>query len=121
MPDLKTRRGGLPPRVAARPDPGQWLDDELMTLREAASLHWPQGPLTARSLRTAAEAGQLPVTMVARKLLTTRRALKEMSRCAVRTAPGTDRPQSRAPPEGREDPHEAAYGRLMRILGDRTA
>jgi hypothetical protein len=41
-----------PRRVAARPDPSMWADDELMTFAEAASLMWPQGPLTASSLRT---------------------------------------------------------------------
>ena len=46
-----------PRRVAARPDPSMWADDELMTFAEAASLMWPQGPLTASSLRTAYRAG----------------------------------------------------------------
>jgi hypothetical protein len=78
----RRRDADRPLRIAARPDPAAWDDDELMTLREAAFLMWPAGPLTERSLRTAAESGLLPVTMIARKRLTTRRALREMSRCA---------------------------------------
>lgn len=67
-----------PRRVAARPDPAQWTDDELMTFAEAAALMWPQGPLTESSLRTAYRAGELEVAMIARKLLVTKRALRAM-------------------------------------------
>jgi hypothetical protein len=74
----------LPRRVAARPDPAAWGDDELMTLAEAASLMWPQGPLTASSLRTAYRAGELEVAMIARKLLVTKRALAAMTANARR-------------------------------------
>jgi len=42
-----------PRRVAARPDPQMWSPGELMTFAEAAALFWPDGPLTASSLRTA--------------------------------------------------------------------
>ena len=75
------RTQAQPPRVAKRPDPSSWDLDELMTLEEAAVLHWPDGPLTARSLRTAAEGGALGTVIVARKRLTTRRQIVEMSRC----------------------------------------
>jgi hypothetical protein len=67
-----------PRRVAARPDPAQWADDELMTFKEAAALLWPSGPLTASSLRTAYRAGELEVTVIARKLLVTKSALRAM-------------------------------------------
>ena len=108
----------LPPRIAARPNPSDWDNEELMTLAEAAALHWPHGPLTARSLRTAADAGQLPVVIVARKLLTSRRALQEMSRCHAKTPPETaPRPASPGPtPNGVS---ASAYERLMQKLGDR--
>ncbi len=68
----------VPRRVAARPDPAQWRDDELLTFAEAAALLWPQGPLTASSLRTAYRAGELETVMIARKLMTTRAALRAM-------------------------------------------
>jgi hypothetical protein len=73
-----------PRRIAARPDPAQWSDDELMTFQEAAALLWPQGPLTASSLRTAYRAGELEVVMIARKLLVTKRGLAEMAENARR-------------------------------------
>jgi hypothetical protein len=73
-----------PRRIAARPDPSQWGDDELLTFVEAANLLWPQGPLTASSLRTAYRAGELEVTLIARKLLTTKKALREMTQGARR-------------------------------------
>lgn len=75
-----------PPRVAARPDPKDWADDELMNFQEAAALMWPQGPLTASSLRTAYRAGELEVTVIARKLLVTKSALKAMAEAATRKA-----------------------------------
>jgi len=67
-----------PRRVVARPDPAQWRDDELLTFAEAAALMWPDGPLTASSLRTAYRAGQLEVTVIARKLLVTKAALQRL-------------------------------------------
>jgi hypothetical protein len=73
-----------PRRIAARPDPSQWGDDELLTFVEAANLLWPQGPLTASSLRTAYRAGELEVAMIARKLLVTKRGLAEMTESARR-------------------------------------
>lgn len=89
----------IPQRIARRPNPSQWGLDELLTLEEAAALHWPQGqgqgqgPLTARSLRTAADAGALGTVLIARKKFTTRRQIAEMSRCertaAARRPPAT--------------------------------
>jgi hypothetical protein len=77
-----------PRRVAARPDPAQWSDDELMTFTEAVALIWPDGPLTRSSLRTAYRAGELEVVVIARKLLVTKRALAEMTKAASRPARG---------------------------------
>lgn len=84
----------LPPRIAARPDPDRWGLDEVLTYAEAAALLWPTGPLTARSLRTAADDGRLPVVKIARKVFTTRRAILEMTRCEPRTTsrPGPEPP-----------------------------
>ncbi len=75
--------GIIPRRVAARPNPCDWADDELMTLAEAAALMWPQGPLTASSLRTAYRAGGLETVMIARKLLTTKANLAAMTKTAT--------------------------------------
>lgn len=73
-----------PHRVVARPDPADWSDDELMTFAEAAALLWPDGPLTASSLRTAYRAGDLEVVMIARKLLVTKDSLAAMTENARR-------------------------------------
>src|SRR5689334_8351375 len=70
----------LPPRVAERPDPAQWSADEFLTLGEAAALFWPRGPIREASLRTARRDGQLAVARIAGKLLTTRRAVEDMTR-----------------------------------------
>jgi len=81
-----TKTDPIPPRVAARPSPDQWAEDELLSLPEAAALLWPAGPLSTRSLRTAERDGQLAVVVIAGKMLTTRRALAEMGRCRRRQA-----------------------------------
>ena len=75
-----------PRRIIARPDPALWSDEELMTFAEAAALLWPDGPLTASSLRTAYRAGELEVVVIARKLLVTKRALAAMAAAARRPA-----------------------------------
>ncbi|GAA0027242.1 MULTISPECIES: hypothetical protein [Bradyrhizobium] len=75
-----------PRRVAARPDPKDWRDDELLTFSEAASLMWPDGPITSSTLRTAYRQGLLETTMLARKLMTTKRALAAMTEAARRPA-----------------------------------
>jgi hypothetical protein len=68
-------------RVRKRPDPKNWGMDELMSLREAVELHWPQGsPLTVASLRIAIRDGKLPVCNIAGKHLLTRRCLVELTR-----------------------------------------
>ena len=75
-------------RVLERPLPEQWAEDELMTLAEAARLHWPRGPLTEETLRTAVRDGRLPVSEIARKLFVTKAALRELNVCKPRPAPG---------------------------------
>lgn len=76
----------IPRRVVARPDPSEWRDDELLTFAEAAALLWPDGPLTASTLRTAYRAGELETVMIARKLMTTRAALRSMQEALRRPA-----------------------------------
>jgi hypothetical protein len=53
--------------------------DELMTLQEAVDLHWPDGPLTVPTLRTAIRDGQLAVCEIAGKFFLTRRLLLGLS------------------------------------------
>jgi hypothetical protein len=79
-------------RVAVRPDPASWSDDELMNLSEAARLFWPDGPLTLASLRTAVRDGRLAVSEIAGKFLTSKRAIMEMSVCRTRLG-STPRPR----------------------------
>ncbi|MBR1133291.1 hypothetical protein [Bradyrhizobium iriomotense] len=76
----------LPPRVAERQDPALWSPDEVLTLGEAAALFWPRGPIREASLRTARRDGQLAVARIAGKLLTTRRAVEDMIREAMRAS-----------------------------------
>lgn len=75
-----------PRRVAARPDPKDWQDDELLTFSEAAALLWPDGPITASTLRTAYRQGLLEVTLLARKLMTTKGSLRRMTDAARKPA-----------------------------------
>ena len=71
----------VPARIQARPSPEQWGEDDLLSLPEAASLFWPEGPLSVSSLRVAVRDGVLPVTVVAGRILTTKRAVLSMSVC----------------------------------------
>lgn len=82
-------------RVARRPSPDEWSDDELMTLFEAAALFWPEGPLTVTSLRTAVRDEKLAVAEIAGKLLTTKTAIAEMSTCSIRRGNDFREPQSK--------------------------
>ena len=68
-------------RVRARPDPALWSDDEILTLREAAALYWPHGPLTETSLRTAVRDGRLPISQIAGKFFVTKTALRNLTVC----------------------------------------
>lgn len=72
------RRPRAPARIAARPNPMEWSDDELLTLPEAAALFWPDGPITTNTLRTAGRDGTLTITKVAGKFFTTPMAIRRM-------------------------------------------
>lgn len=76
----------IPRRVAARSDPDAWSETELLTFAEAAALLWPErgSPITSSTLRTAYRSGQLEVVIVARKVLTTKKAIAEMTKVAAR-------------------------------------
>ena len=65
-------------RIHERPSPQDWGCDELLTLPEAVALLWPSGPLTVKTLRTAARDGDLRLVVLARKHFVTRRALAAM-------------------------------------------
>lgn len=107
--------GRLPARVALRPDPSAWSDDELMSLQEAASLFWPMGPLTTTSLRTAVRHQKLEVAEIAGKLLTSKRCIERMSRCGLRSMSAGASPGSEtvtAPP-GNSSPRSVAEYRRM--------
>jgi hypothetical protein len=86
-------------RVRQRPDPESWGLDEMLTLPEAALLHWPQGPLTVTSLRTAVRDGQLAVAVIAGKHFTTRRHLATLTACKMvaktSAEPAPERPGER--------------------------
>lgn len=69
-------------RVASRPSPADWGDDELLTLAEASELLWPDGPIVTATLRTAARDGILGIAQIAGKLFTTKAQLAAMCRCA---------------------------------------
>lgn len=71
----------LPPRIAARPNPNDWGEDDLMTLAEAAALFWPDGPISERTLRTAVRDGRLPISVLAGKFFVTKVALRRLSEC----------------------------------------
>jgi hypothetical protein len=86
-----------PERVRARPDPGQWGDDELMSLGEAAALFWPDGPLTTTSLRTAVRDRRLDVAEIAGKILTNKLAIGRMCVCGPRGEPNSSTPPQHEP------------------------
>jgi len=100
-----------PDRVAQRPDPAEWGEDELMTLAEAARLHWPDGPITERTLRTAVRDGRLPISRFAGKFFVTRRALAALSNCEPTPASRPSR-ESEVATSGFED--DLAAVRRMR-------
>jgi hypothetical protein len=73
----------LPRRIAAKPDPATWGDDDLLTLAEAAALLYP-GLLTESFLRTSYRKQSLEVVLINRKLLTCKRSVREMMERARR-------------------------------------
>lgn len=74
-------------RVARRPTPEEWGEDELITLPETAALYWPDGPITTSTLRNAARKGKLRVVELAGKHFTNRTAVEEMCRSATPLVP----------------------------------
>jgi hypothetical protein len=83
-------------RVAVRPDPAMWRNDELLTLGEAARLMFPN-LLSERSLRHAAKEGRLPISVVNGKHFTTLDALALLSVC-------TPLPASDGPDDDTDEP-----------------
>jgi hypothetical protein len=77
----------IPRRIAANSDPAAYSDSHLFTLAEAAALLFPDGPLTASSLRTAYKQRKLEVIIVARKVLVTKVQVAQMIENARRTGP----------------------------------
>lgn len=84
----------IPFRVIQRCDPGLWTDFELMDLREAAALFFPEKLLTVNSLRTAIRDGQLAVVMIAGKYLTNKAAVTAMSACSIGAPSVSQKPES---------------------------
>lgn len=76
-----------PRRVAARPLESMWSDTEYMSFEEAAALLSPDGGfLTASFLRSAYRAQKLETVLLNRKLLTSKKAIREMFENARRPA-----------------------------------
>lgn len=84
--DGNCKKEKIPHRALDRPSVEDWGREEPMTLSEAAFVFWPRGPLTTKSLRTAVRDGQLAVAIVAGKLFTCPRAIKEMLVYTTRSA-----------------------------------
>lgn len=93
-----------PGRALVRPEAADWGHDELMTLAEAAAVFWPKGPLTTTSLRTAVRDGQLATAVIAGKVFTCPRAIREMAVFERRAEPQR---RTRIPVEGVSDPPPA--------------
>lgn len=88
-------RRKTPERVARRPDPGAWAEDELIGLHEAVALLWPDGPVTASTLRTAIAHRKLAYVRIAGKIYTTRADLEAMASCR-KCPPAAPRPDAAA-------------------------
>ena len=117
--DLPNRR---PARVASRPFPSQWERTELLTLEEAASLFWPQGPITVRTLRTAMRDEVLAVTWIAGKVFTTPESIADMTRC--RPNPKGRSPAIAEPDRGAQalpPPVSASAQALLKLLAEEKA
>ncbi len=80
-------------RLATRPTAGDWGEDELVSLAEAAALFFPSGPLSAASLRAARRRGELACAEVCGRTFTTPRAVRAMSALSARVndRPGLER------------------------------
>jgi hypothetical protein len=77
-------------RIALQPDASLWDPDSLLSLGEAARLHWPNGPITEKTLRWCVKNGRLPISEVAGKYFVTGRALATLSECKPVHARNTD-------------------------------
>lgn len=82
-------------RVKLRPNPEDWGARDLITLREAVRIFWPNGPFTIRSLRTAVGQNALGTIKRNRRLFTTREAIEAWTRVPVVHAPA---PLAHPPP-----------------------
>ena len=100
-------------RVEARPDPTMWRDDEVLSLPEAAHLFFPDGPLTEKSLRTAAIQKRLAIVRIVGKIFTTPDAMREMLTPTV--GPATPSP-AKTPPAPL--PADAQVGKTVRPTAD---
>jgi hypothetical protein len=78
--DIADVPANAPVRIVARPHASMWSPVEILSLAEAACLYWPHGPLTTKSLRTAARDGSLAVTWIAGKVFTSPQAIAEMTK-----------------------------------------
>lgn len=58
-------------RVAERPQPRDWGNDEIVTLKEIIAVFYPNGPLAISSLRSEIRRGGLPNVKVRSKYLLT--------------------------------------------------
>ena len=119
-------RDSLPKRVVARPTADLWFPDEILSLEEAIHLFWPDGPLTTRSLRTAARDGALAVVWIAGKIFTTPGAIADMTRCKLDN-PGVSRASRQRspspPPAARPQapPLNEATQKLLDCLAEERA
>ena len=99
MDAMKKPKPRIPPRVAARPSPEDWLDDSPISLMEAAALFFPDGePLSEKSLRHAARTGKLAITVVAGKILTSPAAIRDMLKPKLVAPPAAAQPPPAQPP-----------------------
>lgn len=74
-------------RCHARPAPGDWGDDEPMTLVEAVKVFFADGPLTVSSLRTEIANGRLATAKVAGRYYVTPANLKALFEPRTLTCP----------------------------------
>ena len=69
-------------RVSARPAPADWPDDAEMLIEEYIAVFYPDGPLTASSLRTEIRKGTLTPSPVAGKFYITPAKVRAMFKAA---------------------------------------
>lgn len=84
------RRRKTPERVARRPDPDAWSEDELLGLHEAVALLWPNGPVTVSTLRIAIARGELAHARIANRIYVTLAALASCRRTPAASGAGPE-------------------------------